>query len=255
MVELPVDAGTMTALGTGGWIPTELRQTSSYLYRLGNRALVLDAGSGFGNVTTRPHLLRGVTDVTIVLSHFHLDHVEGLGMINALDIEVTVGGPGKVLYDESTRTLLSRLLGQPFKTSNPLRDANFVDLEDGENELNGWRLNCRRQLRHPLPSMAFRVGDTFAYLTDTEFDEGSITFAGGVAWLMHEAWGVGAATEGGHTSGFDAGRIAAAAKVGGLYLTHLNPSVDDNDVLGDALRSFDKSHLAHDGQVLFGARP
>jgi ribonuclease BN (tRNA processing enzyme) len=238
------------ALGTGGWIPTSVRQTSCYLVRAGTQAMLLDAGSGFGQLTLNPQLLQAITDVTIVLSHFHLDHVEGLGMINDLNGSVTVAGPGQVLYDVPTKELLSRFLDRPFKTSNPLRDARVVDLDEGDVELNGWQICCRRQLRHTVPSMGFRVGDDFAYITDTEYDEGSVRFAAGVRWLLHEAWGVRTA-ERGHTSGLDAGRIACDAQVGGLYLTHLNPAIAAEDVLTAARDEFPETFLPSDGQTLF----
>lgn len=244
--------GGLVALGTGGWIPTPTRQTSCYLYRVGNRALILDAGSGFGQLTIQPSLLHDIDDVTILLSHFHLDHIEGLGMINELDVQVTVGGPGAHLYDVPTRELLDRLLDPPFKTSNPLRGANVVDLADGHTDLNGWPIACRSQLRHTVPSMGFRVGNDVAYVTDTEYDDGSVDFAAGVCWLLHEAWGVRTA-ERGHTSGLQAGQIARDAQVGALCLTHLNPSEDAGAVLGAAQEAFGATVLPSDGQVIFDA--
>ncbi|WP_082690525.1 MBL fold metallo-hydrolase [Mycobacterium sp. M26] len=243
--------GSMTALGTGGWIPTNTRLTSCYLFKSGNRALVLDAGSGFGRLTLEPELLNDVTDLTILLSHFHLDHIEGLSMTNGFDIPVTIGGPGLSLYGMSTKNLLFEILGKPFKTSNPLIDASFVDIIEGDSEVNGWNLASRGQFRHTLPSMAFRIADEFAYVTDTEYDESSISFAADVKWLLHEAWGACDA-EIGHASGVQAGQVAASAGVGGLYLTHLNPAVDSNAVLAAAKSRFPLTFLATDHQILFG---
>lgn len=240
----------MVALGTGGWIPTSARQTSCYLYRVDKRVLILDAGSGFGRLTLDPSLLLDVSDVTVVLSHFHLDHIEGLGMINELGVPLTIGGPGQQLYDMPTRQLLGRFFDQPFKTSNPLRGATIVDLPLGEGELNDWQISCRAQLRHPLPSLGFRVSNEFAYLTDTEYDQDSIDFADGVNYLLHEAWGVQTA-ERGHTSGSDAARVARDAAVGRLFLTHLNPGLEALDILADARTVFPRSFLPEDGSSVF----
>ncbi len=73
----------MTILGSGGWIPTSARQTSCYLITSGTEALVLDAGTGLGALHINPALLDGVETVMVVLSHFHLDHVTGLGFVSA----------------------------------------------------------------------------------------------------------------------------------------------------------------------------
>ena len=87
----------MTVLGSGGWIPTSSRQTSCYLITSGTEALVLDAGTGFGALHINPSLLDGVETVTLALSHFHLDHVTGLGFVSARALggrELTIAGPG-----------------------------------------------------------------------------------------------------------------------------------------------------------------
>lgn len=240
----------MIALGTGGWIPTGDRQTSCYLYREGKEVLILDAGTGLGRLTLDSELLAEAANVTIVLSHFHLDHVEGLGMINDLGIPVTLAGPGEYLYGKPTSVLLSRLLGSPYKTRNPLENARFVELVKGDCEVNGWQMSCRPQFHHPMPSIGIRVGDEFAYVTDTEYDEGSIEFASGVRRLLHEAWDIRSA-ETGHSSGIDAGRIASAAGVSTLYLIHINPSLVGSEVLAAAKDVFPPTRLPSDGEVLF----
>ena len=87
----------LTVLGSGGWIPTSTRQTSCYLITAGTEALVLDAGTGLGALHLNPALLDGVEQVTVLLSHFHLDHVTGLGFVSARGLggrELTIAGPG-----------------------------------------------------------------------------------------------------------------------------------------------------------------
>ena len=77
--------------------PTSSRQTSCYLITAGAEALVLDAGSGLGALHINPALLDGVETVTLLLSHFHLDHVTGLGFVSARGLggrELTIAGPG-----------------------------------------------------------------------------------------------------------------------------------------------------------------
>ena len=117
----------LTVLGSGGWIPTSTRQTSCYLITAGTEALVLDAGTGLGALHVNPALLDGIETVTVVLSHFHLDHVTGLGLVSARGLggrELTIAGPGAQCYGRPTRSILEdQLLASPFQTASPVSTA------------------------------------------------------------------------------------------------------------------------------------
>jgi ribonuclease BN (tRNA processing enzyme) len=65
-------------LGSGGWIPTERRETLCVLVRTRRHGLLLDAGTGLQRLLSTPELLDGVQTLDIALTHFHLDHVCGL---------------------------------------------------------------------------------------------------------------------------------------------------------------------------------
>jgi ribonuclease BN (tRNA processing enzyme) len=215
----------MTILGSGGWIPTATRQTSCYLAVSGTEALVLDAGTGLGAVHIDPSVLDGIETVTVVLSHFHLDHVVGLGLVGRGlgDRNVTIAGPGAVSYDSSTRAIVEGgLLAAPFQTASPVPSARWAELGRDPLSFAGHEIEVWEQIRHPLPSTGFRVGDRFAYCTDTEFDPATIDHVAGVQTLLHEAWEPTGA-ERGHTSGREAGTIAAQAGVARLVLTHGHP--------------------------------
>lgn len=216
----------MTVLGSGGWIPTSSRQTSCYLITAGTEALILDAGTGLGALHLNPSLLDGVETVTVALSHFHLDHVSGLGFVSerALgDRELTIAGPGSLSYGRPTRTIVeSQLLATPLQTTSPLASARWAELGWDSLTFAGHEVQTWEQTRHSLPSAGFRVGGSFAYCTDTEFDPETIRCVAGVATLLHEAWEPFDA-ERGHTSGEEAGIIAAEAEVSRLILTHSHP--------------------------------
>jgi ribonuclease BN (tRNA processing enzyme) len=216
----------LTVLGSGGWIPTSSRQTSCYLITAGAEALVLDAGSGLGALHINPALLDGVETVTLVLSHFHLDHVTGLGSVSARGLggrELTIAGPGAQSYGRPTRSIVEdQLLASPFQTASPVTTAHWAELGWDTLSFAGHEIETWEQTRHTLPSAGFRVGDRLAYCTDTEFDPETIRHAAGVTTLLHEAWEpVGA--ERGHTSGDEVGVIAAEAGVSRLLLTHNHP--------------------------------
>jgi ribonuclease BN (tRNA processing enzyme) len=216
----------LTVLGSGGWIPTSSRQTSCYLITSGTEALVLDAGTGLGALHINPALLEGVETVTVVLSHFHLDHVTGLGFVSARGLggrELTIAGPGSLSYGRPTRSIVEdQLLASPFQTASPVAPARWAELGWDTLTFAGHDVETWEQTRHTLPSAGFRVGGRFAYCTDTEFDPETVRHAAGVTTLLHEAWEPTDA-ERGHTSGDEAGTIAVEAGVSRLVLTHNHP--------------------------------
>lgn len=244
----------LTVLGSGGWIPTSARQTSCYLITSGTEALILDAGTGFGALQIDPSLLDGVEKVTVALSHFHLDHVVGLGFVSARALggrELTIAGPGSMAYGRSTRSIVEgQLLAPPLQTTSPLASARWAELGSDTLGFAGHEIETWKQTRHPLPSAGFRVADLVAYCTDTEFDPETIRCVAGVATLLHEAWEPTNA-ERGHTSGPEAAAIAAEAGVTRLLITHSHP------VPGVAQRTtaaaqacFDAALPAADGAIL-----
>src|SRR5271156_2694461 len=182
----------MTVLGSGGWIPTSSRQTSCYLITSGTEALVLDAGTGLGALHINPSLLDGVETVTVVLSHFHLDHVTGLGFVSARalgDRELTIAGPGSLSYGRPTRAIVeAQLLAAPPPTAPPGAAARRGGAGGDTLSFAGHEVATGEQPRHTLPSAGFRVRDRLAYCTDTEFDPETIRHVAGGTTLLHEAW-------------------------------------------------------------------
>jgi ribonuclease BN (tRNA processing enzyme) len=244
----------MTVLGSGGWIPTSSRQTSCYLVTSGTEALILDAGTGFGALHIDPSLLDGVETLIVALSHFHLDHVAGLGFISARALggrELTVAGPGSMAYGRPTRSIVEgQLLASPFQTTSPLATARWAELGWDTLSFAGHEIQTWEQARHPLPSAGLRVGDRFAYCTDTEFDPETIRRVAGVATLLHEAWEPHDA-ERGHTSGDEAGSIAAQAGVSRLLITHNHPLPGVAERTAQAAQAnFDAALSAADGAIL-----
>jgi hypothetical protein len=59
-------------LGTGGLAPSGARETACTLVREGNRALVLDLGTGARRFLTDATLLDGVGEIDVLLTHFQV---------------------------------------------------------------------------------------------------------------------------------------------------------------------------------------
>jgi ribonuclease BN (tRNA processing enzyme) len=225
-------------LGSGGWIPTEHRETCCALLRRGPYALLIDAGTGVRRLVEDPRLLAGADRLDVVLTHFHLDHVIGLAYLPALGdrVERHVFGPGTLNYDASTAAICERLLGTPFAAGVDAVAADVHEIPGGDLELPGLTLTHRTQRRHPAPTLALRLDDQLAWCTDTAADPHTAPFAQGVELLAHEAWSTSSAPRDTdvHTTGRDAARIAADAGADRLVLIHINPLGDDEALEADA---------------------
>jgi ribonuclease BN (tRNA processing enzyme) len=237
-------------LGSGGWISTAERATTSVLARAGDRALVVDAGTGLHRLVTDRSLLAGAGRLDVVLTHFHLDHAAGLAYLPALERPVTVWGPGAWLYGTPSTELLRPLLEPPLSPFGPDELPAIGELGEGRQSVGGFDLRTRAQLRHSAPTAGIRIGDDLAVVTDTGYDEGTAELAGGVTHLLHEAWSSSAAGARAENvaTGFDAGRAAEEAGAKELTLIHLDPRVVDHEpVLLDARRAFPAVRLGQDG--------
>jgi ribonuclease BN (tRNA processing enzyme) len=241
-------------LGSGGWISTAERATTSVLVRAGDRALVVDAGTGLHRLVTDSALLAGPGRLDVLLTHFHLDHVAGLAYLPALERPATIWGPGAWLYGTPTSELLAPLLEPPLSPFGLEELPEVRELGEGRQSVGGFDLRTRAQPRHSAPTAGIRIGDDLAVVTDTGYDEGTAELAGGVAHLLHEAWSssTGRATADTVATGFDAGRAADEAEARELTLIHLDPRLADHEpVLLDAQRAFPAARLGRDGtQIL-----
>jgi len=241
-----------TVLGSGGFIPTGRRETSSLLLlpEGDDGAVLIDAGTGLRRLITDRALLAGRTRLEVLLTHFHIDHVCGLAYLTELDeLEITVRGPGAALYDLATADVLARLFAPPIMP---------VDLEQlggrvgevglGDAGVAGLDVRTRRQDRHTNPTLGIRIGDELMWCTDTEDDPGTAPFARGVRVLAHDAWGPPAAP--GHAEPAAAARVAVEAEAERLVLIHVPPLADEEDLRTRAAAVHPDATVATDGLQL-----
>ena len=105
--------GTRGSLATPG--PDTIRyggNTSCVEVREEDTLLILDAGTGIRPLGDA--LSRDIRRVDLLLTHLHMDHIQGLGFFDPLfwpDLEVHVWGPSSTTLDLHTR--LSRYLSPP----------------------------------------------------------------------------------------------------------------------------------------------
>ena len=224
--------------------------------------LVLDAGTGIRRLGAA--LGPEVARVDLLLTHLHMDHIQGLGFFAPLyesDREVHIWGPPSTTLD--LRARLARYFSPPLFPVRlrelpcrlTLHDLPFEGFEIGGLEIIA-ALVC-----HPGPTVGYRIIEdsvSMAYLPDHEPALGARRFPGepdwtsgfdlvrGVDLLVHDAqysaeeypervgWGHSAIP---HTLA-----LAAAAGVKRLVTFHHDPAHDDvtlDRLTEEARRSFD----------------
>lgn len=241
-------------LGSMGWMPSRGQQTACVLVEQDDELILLDAGTGVANLAAYSHVLGRHGRLSIILSHYHLDHVVGLMYLNRFvaNMSVDVYGPGEPAYPCGTQKYLSDLLQPALYSLGPVGFAREVRCFDyaGEDFAVG---NVRVQVRsqdHSAPSFELRLGDAIAYATDTCFDADAWAEYPQTSVLLHECW---------QSNDGDARHSSTSSLVAGLpndtfgkvVLIHQNPSWSEQErarvATSAASRGFE---LAFDGMHL-----
>jgi len=203
--------------------------------------LVVDAGSGLRDLGLSLAKTIAPPRITLLLTHFHFDHVMGFPFFGPLyqeGAEIAVYAPAE---PAETRRYLASLMAArlfPLDLGQTLAHKSFHRFEDGL-VVGGVRMtSC--PLRHPQGSVAYRLeGDAGSVVlaTDTEppeneLDERLAAFAAGATHLICDATYTpeeyAAGKKGwGHATWKDAVAVGRAAGARNVYLSHYNPDHDD----------------------------
>ena len=142
--------------------------------------LVLDAGTGIRRLAA--HLPKDVRRIDILLTHLHMDHIQGLGFFVPLfrpDIEVHIWGPGSATLGLQQR--LMRYLSPPLFPVHlsELPNITFHQVPSGECDIGEFSV-CSALVCHPGPTVGYRVtdpeGGVLVYLPDHEPALAALTF-------------------------------------------------------------------------------
>jgi phosphoribosyl 1,2-cyclic phosphodiesterase len=260
----------VTLFGTRGSVPAPGPDTTHYggntpsveVRGEDGTVLVLDAGTGIRRLGAQlpPDLAR----IDILLTHLHMDHIQGLGFFGPLyrpDVAVHIWGPASSTMSLEAR--LSRYLSPPLFPVH-LRDLpNIACHEVARSSFNIGPFRIETALVcHPNPTVGYRIeegGRSIAYLPDHEpalchggdgeWLEPNWTsgydLAAGVDLLIHDAqftdkeyaccvgWG--------HSAYRHALEFAKGVGAKEVVLFHHDPSHDDNTIerlLDDAVHLF-----------------
>ncbi|MFH5803884.1 MBL fold metallo-hydrolase [Alienimonas sp. DA493] len=237
-------------LGTGGYHPDAHRHTTCVL--LPDRGLCIDAGSAFFRAPERL-AAHGVTELDLVLTHAHLDHVVGLtfplahierGTLTAVRIHGRREKLDAVREHLFARDLFPVL--PPCFTWHPLPEK-----ESGTLPVAGGRLHFREQT-HPGGSLGLRYeadGKRFVFCTDTAPLPGTADFAADADLFVHECnfpdgW-EDLAERTGHSTLTPVLELARAARARRTLLVHVSPdAADPADPVGLGAATNPPPHVA-----------
>jgi ribonuclease BN (tRNA processing enzyme) len=210
--------------------------------------VILDAGTGIRNAASAVD--RSLKRMDILLTHFHMDHLQGLGFFAPLfnpNMEVHLWGPPSTTMTLHRR--LARYLSPPlfpvcirdFTCELHLHDAPRKRFKLGGLEITS------DVVSHPGPTMGYRVsekGSSIAYLPDHEVALGACHFPYETAWtsgyaiaanadlLMHDSQYNEAEYEErigwGHSTPRQSAQFAAMSGVKTLLTFHHDPNHDDD---------------------------
>lgn len=239
-------------LGTSGYHPTDLRQTSCLM--LPEIGVVLDAGTAMYRI--RDHLQTDQLD--IFLTHAHLDHIIGLTYL--FDVLYQKPVEHAVVHGESEKltSIQQHLFAHELFPAMPPIEWRPLTASV---ELRGGGTLKYFPLEHPGGSVGFRLDwpdRSLAYVTDTTASPGApyIDEIRGVDLLVHECYFTDDwqqwAEKTGHSCLTAVAQVAAEARVDRLVLVHANPLESAAEPLPlDSVRHiFPNISMGHDGQQI-----
>ncbi len=232
----------MVILGTASFIPDETHENTHMLLQGENGSVLIDSGSNplvsFKRAGLLPDQLH-----TLILTHFHPDHVSGvpnflmglwlMGRSQPLNIL------GLSLALDKVQALMNLFEWKDWPglypvTFEPVQSiAGSTILETAD-----FRIQMATT-HHLVPSIALKVtaqssGRSIVYSSDTSPCDSVVQLARGVDVLVHEV--AGAAS--GHSSPAMAGSIARQAAVKQLSLIHYHTYQNPQDLILEARSTF-----------------
>lgn len=253
----------LTLLGTGSPPPDPQRSQPAQVVEIDGDVWLVDCGDG-----TRARLLAAGIQPTqirrVIFTHLHADHTLGFAAFvfagwlrGRTELEI-FGPPGtrrfvSLLFDE----LYGAEVSGKIRSGRPaagIRDVAVHEIAAG------WTLRSESYeiaafpVIHSIPTFALRFTDgggrRLVLSSDTTYYPDLAEFARGADVLVHEAYlspnryedqitGLFASLRRSHATPAEAGRIAAAAGVRLLVLTHFLPDIDVAEVVTACRQTYD----------------
>lgn len=227
---------SVTVLGSSGTYAGAGNACSGFLVRSGSTTVMMDAGPGtFANL--QRHVDPRELDA-VVISHAHPDHWLDLPqMRNAL--KYVLGVEGVPLYTTEQTLALAETMatGGIGTTVIPTVIADGSEFTVGD-----LRFRCSRT-DHPVETLGLRVdhaGRTLAYTADTGPQWSLAELGRGIDLGISEATYLHDAVEDVpvHLSAREAGKLARAANVRRLVITHVLPVCSPEEAAAEAAEAY-----------------
>jgi ribonuclease BN (tRNA processing enzyme) len=227
----------LTVLGSGSTVPHPRRTSSAYWLETSGGNILLDCSATAAHQMAKSGVDWPNLDA-IWISHFHMDHVGGIGPLlagtkHAPDLQarskpLTIFGPKGIekLIDGISSARDYKLREQPF----PLKVVEVDDLE--KFEIVPGIEAVTMSTPHTAESHAIHIRDgetTLIYSADTGFDEKVATFAAGVGLMLLECSFVHEKPNDKHLLLREAIHLIRKAKPRRAMLTHFYPEWDNFD--------------------------
>ena len=207
-------------LGTNGWFDTETGNTICTLLQTKQYDILLDAGNG---IHRSERHIDGGKPVFLFLSHFHIDHIEGLHILTKFRFRkgLCICGPA------GSREILGTFVNTPFTL--PLAELPYpVRILEMPAEAASLPFPVEAlPLRHASLTLGYRIsvdGRMIGYCPDTGYCENTVAVGRSADLLIAEcAFKPGQSSENWpHLNPETAARIAAEAGAKRLVLTHFD---------------------------------
>jgi ribonuclease BN (tRNA processing enzyme) len=238
-------------LGTNGWYDSDTGNTICTLINSKKYHIILDAGNG---IYKADRYIRDDKPVYLFLSHFHLDHIEGLHVLNKFRFS-----QGLHIYGQKgTAKTLDTIINKPFTV--PLNELPFPvavhELLEGPYKV-PFPLECRFLL-HASPCMGYRIeldGKIIAYCPDTGVCENAVKLAQDADLLITECSHKPGERnpEWPHLTPQDAADIARQAGAKRLALTHFDAgrytTIQERLDAAKSVRDFEGIIVTQDGMI------
>jgi len=237
------------------------------LTALGGETIIIDAGTGIKELGDKliKEKKEGPLSLSLLLTHFHLDHIMGLPFFAPLYSAETLITIYAMASPRETEKYLGTLMASPFfpmDFSGTKATKLFKRVEEESFAL-GRVLVSSCLLHHPQGSIAYKFQEkekSLVFATDTENPPGGIdgrlvSFARGASIFIYDATFTPEEYEEGrrgwgHSTWLEGTKIAKEAKVSNLCLSHFNPDHSDRNIdrmITQAQKEFSQTFAAREG--------
>lgn len=260
-------------LGTNGWYDTDTGNTICTFIETDKYYIVLDAGNGIYKLDQ--HIKTDTKPIYLFLSHFHLDHIEGLHILSKFRFKQGI----HIYGQKGTINKLNTIINQPYTVNfeDLVMDIHIHELDEGIYNINAegnvetladeTSLNEEFQfivtskfLIHASPCLGYRIqtnNKIITYGTDTGICPELIELANDADLLITEcSFKIGQKNEKWpHLNPEDAIKVAIKSRAQKLALTHFDANIyrkieERTEIKEKMKNTFKNINIAYDNKEI-----